>query len=158
VYHLSTILFSIETTDLNIKSHDNLQVVKTGSQAIELSSDGVTIEKLQLDIINMKIQLEEQLKECMLETKESIQLIQQDNSQLKTCNDNLLSQLSITQQQLLDVQNINEQLQKQLSYTQQQLEHIRSMVAYSSRLQVIACDEVMLGEEIGRGAWATVMQ
>ena len=130
-----------------------LQVVETSTQTIELPSDSVTDDKLQLD---PEIQSDEQLRRFMVETKESIWLIQEDNVKLKTSNADLQSQLSITQQQLHDLQNKNEQLQKQIFHTQQQLEGIQSMIACSSRLQLVARNEIILGEEIGRGAWAMV--
>ena len=46
-------------------------------------------------------------------------------------------------------------LQDQLTLTLQQLSGIQSMII-ASRLWVISQDEIAIGEEIGRGAWATV--
>ena len=135
---------------------EKVENVKDASIQTQLPNDSVIVSKLQLDIENMKTQYEEQLNSFMVKTGETIQLIRQDNSQLLTSNITLQSQLSIVQQKLLDVQNKNEQLQRQLSNTQQQLESLQSMVTGCSWLHVVARNEIILGKEIGRGAWATV--
>ena len=146
---------SMLSSDAADKSVEN---VEDASIQTQLPDDSVTVGKLQLDMENMKTQFEEQLNSFMAKTEETIQLIQQDNSQLTTNNVDLQNQLSIVQQKLFDLQNKNEQLQNQLSSNQQQLESLQSMVTGGSLLHVVARNEIILGKEVGRGAWATVSQ
>ena len=99
--------------------------------------------------------------------------VQKINEQLKEDNSHLNSQLALVQSQLLDLLKSIEELKasnsilqnqlaksvRQLSLSQtlnqQQLLGIQSMVA-CSRLWVVSHDQFVIGEEIGRGAWATV--
>ena len=53
------------------------------------------------------------------------------------------------------LQESNAHLRDQLSLTQQQLLGVQSMMT-CSRLWVVSHDQFTIGEEIGRGAWATV--
>ena len=102
-------------------------------------------------------------------TKKNLLDVQKDNEHLQSQISVILDKLSHAQQQLSDVQKSNEkllttckqlqatnvQLQNQLSLTQQQLLGVQSVVT-SSRLWVVSHDQVTIGREIGRGAWATV--
>ena len=93
--------------------------------------------------------------------------------EIKASNEYLKNQLSQTQQQLSDVQQANTHLQNQLcdvqkkyellqvtlkdqlSLTQKQLLGVQSLMT-CSRLWVVSHDQFTIGQEIGRGAWATV--
>ena len=76
-------------------------------------------------------------------------------SQVEMCNEQLQKINANLQNQLSNLQTSNEHLKNQLSLTQQQLLGVQSMMT-SSRLWVISHDQVTIGREIGRGAWATV--
>ena len=74
------------------------------------------------------------------------------NKQLATAIETLRKEF---EDRLCSVSQKTGDLQEQLTLTQQQLSGIHSMVI-ASRLWVISHDEIVIGEEIGRGAWATV--
>ena len=60
------------------------------------------------------------------------------------------------QQQLIeDLHSAVLEIKDQFSTTQQQISGLRNMIA-ASRLWVVSKDQISIGEEIGRGAWATV--
>ena len=147
--------FQSDSVNKSVEPHHDLQVEDTSTE-IQLINDNITVDGLQPDLANGKAQIEEQLKAFMAKTEERIQEIQKDNFELTASNADLQSQLLVTQIQLLEVQKKTEQLQEQLFHTEQQLESLQSMVISHSRLHAVARNEIMLGKEIGRGAWATV--
>ena len=60
------------------------------------------------------------------------------------------------QQQIIQyLQSSMLEIKDQFSTTQQQIAGLRNMIA-ASRLWVVSKDQINIGEEIGRGAWATV--
>ena len=59
------------------------------------------------------------------------------------------------QQMIQDLQSTMLEIKDQFSTTQQQIAGLRNMIA-ASRLWVVSKDQISVGEEIGRGAWATV--
>ena len=76
-------------------------------------------------------------------------------SQVEMCNEQLQKINANLQNQLSNLQTSNKHLKNQLSLTQQQLLGVQSMMT-CSRLWVVSHDQVTIGKEIGRGAWATV--
>ncbi|XP_065914646.1 probable serine/threonine-protein kinase drkA isoform X2 [Dysidea avara] len=124
-----------------------------------------TNNDLRTSMTNLQIQLSQNQNQFSITQKQSVDM-QRCNEDLKASNALLLNQLSqmqnqlsITQQQFLDVQKemkaSNSFLQSQLSLTQQQLLGVQSMLT-CSRLWVVSIDQLKIGKEIGRGAWATV--
>ena len=127
-----------------------------------------TNDDLRASMTNVLTQLSQNQNQLSITQKQSMDM-QRCNEDLKAKNvllQNQLSQmqnqLSITQQQFLDVQKefkaSNSLLQStanQLSLTQQQLLGVQSMLT-CSRLWVVSIDQLTIGKEIGRGAWATV--
>ena len=131
-----------------------------------------TNNDLRISMTNLQIQLLQNQNQFSIAQKQSVDM-QRCNEDLKASNALLLNQLSqmqnqlsITQQQFLDVQKemkaSNSFLQSQLSHTtnqlsltQQQLLGVQSMLT-CSRLWVVSIDQLTIGKEIGRGAWATV--
>ena len=120
----------LQTNDATVQTKQ-YSTVDASVKIHPLQNDSAIVEKLHLDLENMKTHFEEQLKNAIIE-------VQQSNEELKA---NLQEQLSLTQ--------------NQLSLAQQQLVGLQAMIT-SSRLWVVSRKEIKLGKEIGRGAWAIV--
>ena len=106
-----------------------------------------TNEELRNSNAHMQNQVSIALQQ-LLDMHTTNKQLQADNDELKTTNAHLQNQLTKVEQHLQDVQT-------QSSLTQQQLIGVQSMMTHS-RLWVVSHDQFAIGEEIGRGSWATV--
>ena len=156
--------------------------IEQSQQAIQhdkCSQTDATTDQPHQATVNMEKEIEElkeQLQRMDANVCNSFQKaldVQKINEKLEKDNSHLNSQLALVQSQLLDLLKSIEELKasnsilqnqlaksvRQLSLSQtlnqQQLLGIQSMVA-CSRLWVVSHDQFVIGEEIGRGAWATV--
>ena len=149
------------------KAEDGMQGMVTNvdgafRKAWEVQKSNEELQKSNTHLMNQLSFTQQQLSDVQTSNehlKNQLSLTQQQLLDVQKNNDllqeKLLNQLSLTQQQLSNVQTSNEHLKNQLSLTQQQLLGVQSMMT-CSRLWVVSHDQFTIGEEIGRGSWASV--
>ena len=118
-------------------AHAVTQLSSTQNHVSHLKKD---TDALTTNIADIKTQLSH-TQEKLSDTQDQLLNVQKSNEELKISNSILQSKLSFSQ--------------NQLTLIQQQLLGIQSMVTFS-RAWVISHDQFSIGEEIGRGAWASV--
>ena len=146
-------------SDVNLDFQGAKQQIKTMEVNITTLTQKVSQlqtanEELSTSNVNMQDQVSVVLQQLVDMVKINTEL-QTSNSELQTSNANLQSRLTDIEQHLQGVWQSNVQLQTQLSLTQQQLIGVQSMMTHS-RLWAVSHDQFSIGNEIGRGAWATV--